>query len=104
MVVFALACAALAFIVFGGHGRSVKDGLSAAELHAEFAPRPIAAEDLFPPEEPDFLPELILSRERRVEWTASDAAPYWTDPASLDPKPLSAAASSAVDELLEAVP
>jgi hypothetical protein len=103
IVVSALACAVLAFFVIGGRGRSKDDGLSVAELSAEFSPRAIAADELFLPEEPDFLPALIRSRERRTAWTSEDAAPFWTDPASLDRKPLSAAAAAVVDELLEAV-
>lgn len=104
VAVSALACAALAFILFGGHGRDEKDGLSAAELSAEFAPRPITNDELFLPAEPDFLPKLIRSREQRTAWTEVEATPYWTDPASLDPKPLAGAASAAVDGLLETVP
>jgi len=103
IVVSALACAVLAFVLLGGRGRSV-DGLSAAELSAEFSPRAIASDELFLPEEPDFLPALIRSRERRTAWTVADAAPFWTDPAALDRKPLFAAAAAVVDELLEAVP
>lgn len=100
----ALACLALVFVLLGGGGAAKGDGLSAAELGAEFAPRRIAAEELFPPAEPDFLPDLIRSREPRTSWTAEDVAPYWTDPSSLESAPLTAAAAAAIDELLETVP
>jgi hypothetical protein len=104
VAVSALACAALAFIIFAGRGRSEKDGLSAAALSAEFAPRTIAADELFLPAEPDFLPGLIRSREQRTAWTEVEATPFWTDPAGLDQKPLVDAASAAVDGLLGTVP
>lgn len=104
IAVLALACLALAIVLIGGVGADKGDGLSAAELGAEFAPRAIAAAELFLPAEPDFLPELIRSRERRTAWTAEDAAPYWTDPASLESAPLTAAAKAAIDALLETVP
>jgi hypothetical protein len=102
VAVLALAILALAFVLL--RGGDAGDGLSAADLSAEFAPRAIAADELFLPAEPDFLPALIRYREPKTAWTAADAAPYWTDPAKLDPAPLAAAAAAAVDALLETVP
>jgi hypothetical protein len=40
----------------------------------------IPPEDLFLPDEPDFLPGVMLEREQRESWTADDAAPWWIDP------------------------
>ena len=99
----ALAILALAFVLLRGSG-GAEDGLSVADLSAEFAPRAVAAEELFLPAEPDFLPKLIRFREPRTVWTAADAATYWTDPATFDPAPLAAAAAAAVDALLETAP
>jgi hypothetical protein len=40
--------------------------------------RPIPPEELFSPEEPDFLPRLRPGREPRAAWTQEDTGPYWT--------------------------
>jgi hypothetical protein len=42
--------------------------------------RRIPAEDLFLPDEPDFVPGVILEREKRTQWTVDDATPWWQDP------------------------
>ena len=51
------------------------------------APRPAAslritipADELFLPFEPDFVPGVMLGRERQAEWTAEDVEPFWQDP------------------------
>jgi hypothetical protein len=60
-------------------------------------------EEFFLPDEPDFLPPVILFRERKDRWTDGDAAPYWTDPAAFggdwDEK-----VENYVDTLLEGIP
>jgi hypothetical protein len=40
----------------------------------------IPPEEIFLPEEPDFIPGVLLERERRTNWTEQDAAEYWQDP------------------------
>ena len=40
----------------------------------------IPQDELFLPEEPDFVPGVLLERERRDAWTADDAASWWRDP------------------------
>jgi len=42
--------------------------------------RRIPAEDLFIPEEPDFVPGVILEREKREQWSVDDAMAWWQDP------------------------
>ncbi|MDR2741924.1 MAG: hypothetical protein LBB98_07180 [Treponema sp.] len=49
-----------------------------------FPVREIPDDAFFMPEEPDFLPPVILYREQKERWTEEDAAPFWTDPAALD--------------------
>ncbi|MDR1899033.1 MAG: hypothetical protein LBQ55_03395 [Treponema sp.] len=52
-----------------------------SERRAEAPPsRTIPPEDLFLPDEPDFVPSFIPGRERRESWTGEDAAAYWQDP------------------------
>lgn len=102
--------AVLAVVALGGSalvgtfGAGSRDRALGAALSADFAPLPIDPEELLLPPEPDFIPRVRLARERRASWTLDDAAAYWTDPASLDPAPLDAAARSAVAAIWEAVP
>jgi hypothetical protein len=60
-------------------------------------------EAFFAPDEPDFLPPVILDREPKKQWTNEDAAPFWTDPATLDDN-WSDKVEKYVDTLLEGVP
>jgi len=60
--------------------------------------------DLFLPEEPDFLPGILLERERRTAWTAEDAAAYWQDPLRNGEEPWRQHIEKAIDELMERVP
>ena len=61
-------------------------------------------EELFLPEEPDFIPGILLERERRSSWTVEDAAPYWQDPLKNGEEPWRQYIEKAVDELMERVP
>ncbi|MDR1948514.1 MAG: hypothetical protein LBQ38_03910 [Spirochaetaceae bacterium] len=84
----------------GSRGASrLGEGISEA-----FAPRPIPAEELFLPEEPDFLPGVILERERREAWTAEDAEPFWTDPLEAGPELYLDRIRGMIDEMMERVP
>jgi hypothetical protein len=69
-----------------------------------FNPLPIPPEDLFLPEEPDFLPPVILERERREAWTAEDAAPFWYNPLEEGEEEWRELVEEAIDDLLERVP
>jgi hypothetical protein len=64
----------------------------------------IPPEELFFPDEPDFIPGVLLEREPRDSWTAEDAAPYWQDPLKYGEEPWREQAESVIDELLERVP
>ncbi|MCL2208950.1 MAG: hypothetical protein FWB89_02185 [Treponema sp.] len=64
----------------------------------------IPAEELFLPDEPDFLPGVILERERRTSWTEDDAAEYWQDPLKNGEQQWRDKMEAAVDEFLERIP
>jgi hypothetical protein len=69
--------------------------------------RPIAAippEELFLTEEPDFVPSVLLERERRSTWTAEDAAPFWYDPLKNGEEEWREKIETTIDEYLERVP
>jgi hypothetical protein len=65
---------------------------------------PIPAEELFIPDEPDFLPGVLLERERRTHWTEQDAEVFWQDPLRSGEEQWRNKIETAVDELLERVP
>ena len=64
----------------------------------------IPAEELFLPDEPDFLPGVLLERERRTAWTEEDAIEYWQDPLRQGEEQWRQKIEAAIDEFLERVP
>jgi len=64
----------------------------------------IPADELFLPEEPDFLPGVLLDRERRASWSEQDALEYWQDPLREGEEKWRENIEAAIDELLERVP
>ena len=64
----------------------------------------IAPDELFLPEEPDFLPGVMLEQERRTSWTADDAMQYWHDPLKSGEEPWREQIEKRIDELMERVP
>jgi hypothetical protein len=64
----------------------------------------IPAEEFFLPDEPDFLPETLLERERRTSWTEQDAAEYWQDPLRSGEEQWREKIETAIDEFLERIP
>jgi hypothetical protein len=74
------------------------------DLRDAFKPLSIPPEELFPAEEPDFLPEVLLEREPRERWTVEDALPFWTDPLEKNEQLWRERGEAVIDELLEGVP
>jgi len=64
----------------------------------------IPADELFLPQEPDFLPGVILERERKTIWTEQDAGIYWLDPLKHGEEQWREKIETAIDEFLERVP
>jgi hypothetical protein len=65
---------------------------------------PIPAEDLFIPDEPDFIPGVLLERDRRTSWTEQDALEHWQDPLRFGEGQWRENIETAIDNLLERVP
>lgn len=61
-------------------------------------------EELFMADEPDFLPPVLLERERRDAWTIEDVRPYWTDPLEEGAAVYQDMMSGVVDRIMERVP
>ena len=64
---------------------------------------PIPSGDLFLPDEPDFIPGVILEREQRDRWTSEDAAEFWQDPLRFGEEPWRQRIEAAIDNYLEHV-
>ena len=64
----------------------------------------IPVDDLFLPDEPDFVPGVLLEREQRATWTADDAAPLWQDPLRNGEEPWRDRIERTIDEIMESVP
>jgi hypothetical protein len=93
----------IAVLLVAGLAGDEKTG-AAQSLESAFGPMAIPQEELFLPGEPEFLPELLLERERRETWTADDGRPYWSDPRE-DADPLwRERVRTEIDALLENVP
>ena len=62
----------------------------------------IPPEELFIPDEPDFVPDFLLEREPRHLWSIDEIRPYWRTPGN--PEFWHNVIRSAVDELMENIP
>jgi predicted PurR-regulated permease PerM len=65
---------------------------------------PIPAQEIFFPDEPDYLPTVLFQREQRTGWTAEDAAEHWQDPLGFGEEQWRLRIEAAIDEFLEHVP
>ena len=63
----------------------------------------IPPQEIFLPQEPDFVPGIILDREQRETWTAEDASPFWQDPLRTGEEPWRSHIETIIDELMEHV-
>ena len=64
----------------------------------------IPPEDIFLPDEPDFVPGVLTDRERRTSWTSADAAPYWQDPLKYGEENWRERVEAVIDNFLENIP
>jgi len=99
---FLLTLSVIMPLVNQGRGRAAQRRL--AEPERIFLNLPIPAGDLFLPDEPDFIPEILLQRERRTIWTEEDAEEFWQDPLMFGEQRWRENIEAAIDELLERVP
>jgi hypothetical protein len=65
---------------------------------------PIPGEEIFLPQEPDFIPGVLLEREKRDTWTERDASEYWQDPLRNGEEQWRGMIDRTVDTLLEHIP
>ncbi|MDR3114622.1 MAG: hypothetical protein LBU25_03780 [Treponema sp.] len=101
-LVFLLICL-MGILISMHHNAQIPSNFSRT-LSNDFKPLSIAPEDLFLPEEPDFLPEVLLNQEPRNPWTLEDVRPFWTDPLQDDPELWRERIKATIDTFLEGVP
>jgi hypothetical protein len=65
---------------------------------------PIPPDEIFLPDEPDFVPGVILERERRTVWTEQDASEYWQDPLREGEEQWREKIETEIDRFLERIP
>ena len=95
----------LALFITGVSLMSHDKPVNPADLQASsVTARRIPAEELFLPDEPDFVPGVILEREKRTQWTASQAMPWWQDPLKDGEQEWRDQIEKTVDEIMEGVP
>ena len=95
----------LVFLVYIGTFLLIKPGIQEkppAEKNQRLVP--VSPDEIFLPEEPDFVPPVILEREPRTAWTLDDAIPFWQDPLKEGEGPWRERIKIMIDEFLENVP
>ncbi|MDR0302418.1 MAG: hypothetical protein LBI04_08940 [Treponema sp.] len=64
----------------------------------------IPPDEIFLPDEPDFVPGVIPEREQRTVWTEQDALEYWQDPLKEGEEQWREKIETEIDKFLERVP
>lgn len=64
----------------------------------------IPADEIFLPAEPDFIPGVLLEREKRLSWSEQDAEEYWQDPLKFGEEPWRDMIEDVIDKYLERIP
>ena len=85
-------------------GRNADNQNSSAEIFGVTIISPIPAGEIFLPDEPDFLPGVLLERERRSNWTIEDASEFWQDPLRFGEEQWREKIEEIIDLFLERVP
>lgn len=60
--------------------------------------------EIFLPDEPDFVPGVLLERDRRSSWTEEDASIYWRDPLRNGEEQWREKIETVIDEFMERIP
>jgi hypothetical protein len=94
-------------IFFGAGGFDLLRPKPEADANAPLfaSPEAPAAEDLYIPDEPDFVPDIMYEREQRQAWTEEDAAEFWVNPLDeADTDAYRDTITNTVDGIMETVP
>jgi hypothetical protein len=91
-------------ISFGMNHNQNEMETDSQDINQIFAPQAISPGELFLPDEPDFIPEVMLDREPRTSWTDEDAEQFWKDPLDGNTEAWKNRIHEAVDNLMENIP
>lgn len=91
----------LIFVIFLTR-RPAVEPLSEKEIVV--TPNLIPFEDFFLPDEPDYLPGILLERGRREKWTEEDAEEYWRNPMISGEDEWRNNIEETIDKLMERIP
>jgi len=75
-----------------------------AEIERTEIISPIPAGELLLPDEPDFVPGVLLERDRKTSWTQEDAELFWQDPLRQGEEQWREKIEIEIDKILERVP
>jgi len=103
-VVFAAGLTLSVIISLGTHGVEKKEKETKTKPHESVVTVPIPAEELFLPDEPDYVPGVLLEREQRANWTDEDASEYWQDPLKYGEEQWREKIETSIDKFMEQVP
>ena len=84
-----------------GNESSERQGASGSRQSTRIV---VPADEVFLPDEPDFLSGIMIERERREVWTDEDAAEHWQDPLKFGEEPWRDRIEAVIDVLLERIP
>jgi len=101
-VVFAVALTLSVFISLKTHGGEKKE--KKVKPQESVVSVPIPAEELFLPDEPDYVPGVLLEREQRATWTDENASNYWQDPLKYGEEQWREKIETSIDKFMEQVP
>jgi hypothetical protein len=91
----------IGLVMMGSQSDKNKKSVTESGIPREYI---IPPDELFLPDEPDFVPGVMAEREQRLDWTAADAAPYWQDPLRNGEQEWRNLIEKTVDEIMESVP
>ena len=91
-------------IISGKSGKSERAETRGYVAAERFSKPVIAQDDFFLPDEPDFVPGVLLERERRTSWSEDDASEYWQDPLKYGEEQWREKIEAVIDDFMERVP
>ena len=108
VLMISIASVALLLLVLGGvsllSGRKTPEQELSYRADILQSRNSIPPDELFFPDEPDFVPGVLLEREKRMAWTVNDAAPWWQDPLRSGEQVWRDQIEKTIDEIMESVP
>jgi len=103
-LVFAAVLTLSVIISLKTHDGEKKEKEDKNKPHEAVITVPIPPEELFLPDEPDYVPGVLLEREQRAKWTDEDASEYWQDPLKYGEEQWREKIEASIDDFMEQVP